>query len=111
MQAVPRNRYVSIMYSVVNRLLLASPVPAEVWDEPAKVVLAKLREVEGFHSVQVVEVSSEELVLVITADTAERLDQIATEVGSPWIIEHIAPHLAGPPNRQVGKVLMSSAGT
>jgi hypothetical protein len=70
-------------------------------------VLAKLCEVEGFHSVQVVEISGEELVLVITADTAERLDQIATEVGSPWIIEHIAPHFAGPPDRQVGKVLMA----
>lgn len=96
------------MYSVINRLRLAEPIPAEVWGEAATQVLAKMRDFEGFHSLQVVATSSDELVLVITADTAERLDQLAAEVGGPWMVQHIVPHLAEPPNRQVGQVLLSS---
>ncbi|HVU61471.1 MAG TPA: hypothetical protein VHD58_07435 [Mycobacteriales bacterium] len=97
------------MYSVVNRLRLKNPIPAAVWGEPAEEVLAQMRQVEGFHSLQVVGISSDEVVLIITADTAERLDQIATDIGSPWMVEYVVPHLAEPPSRQLGEVLMAGS--
>lgn len=97
------------MYSVVNRLRLKDPIPADVWGQPAEDVLAQMREVEGFHSLQVVGISSDEVVLIITADTAECLDQIATDIGSPWMREYVVPHLAEPPVRQLGEVLMAGS--
>jgi hypothetical protein len=97
------------MYSVVNRLRLKDPIPADVWGKPAEGVIARMREVEGFHSLQVVGISSDEVVLIITADTAERLDQIATDIGSPWMREYVVPHLAEPPDRQLGAVLMAGS--
>lgn len=95
------------MYSVVNRLKLKEPIPADVWGEPASAVLDQLRAIDGFDSIQIVALSSDELVLIITTDTAERLDEIASGVGGEWMVEHVVPHLAEPPNRQVGEVLMA----
>jgi hypothetical protein len=56
----------------------------------------------------VIEVTEEEVVLVVVADTAETLDRVATEVGNAWMRENVIPHLAGPPDRQMGKVVASS---
>jgi hypothetical protein len=36
------------------------------------------------------------------------IDRIATEVGSPWMREHVVPLLDGPPQRHIGPSLASS---
>ncbi len=48
--------------------------------------------------------------LLILADTTETLDRLTTEVGSPWMMEHVVPLLSGPPERHIGPVVATSAG-
>ena len=96
------------MYAVVNRLRLAAPIPEEVWDRAQMEVPPLARAVPGFVSLHVIEVETDEVVLLVMADTAEALDRIATEVGNTWMRENVIPHLASPPERQVGKVVASS---
>lgn len=96
------------MYAVVNRLRLSTPIPPEVWERAQAEVPARARQVPGFRSLQVIEVSADEVVLVVLADSAEALDRIADEVGNSWMREHVLPHLASPPERQVGKVVATS---
>ena len=33
---------------------------------------------------------------------------LGAEVGNTWMREHVMPHLAGPPDRQIGKVVATS---
>jgi hypothetical protein len=98
------------MYAVVNRLRLSTPIPPEVWERAQAEVPARAREVPGFEALHVIEISDEEIVLVVIADTAETLDRVATEVGNTWMRDNVIPHLAGPPERQTGKVVASSDG-
>lgn len=96
------------MHAVVNRLRLSTPIPPEVWSRAQAEVPARAREVPGFKALHVIEVSDDEVVLVVLADSAETLDRVATEVGNTWMREHVMPHLAGPPDRQIGKVVATS---
>ena len=95
------------MYAVVNRLRLGSPIAPEVWDRAQAELPPRMREIDGFSGFHVIEISPDEVVLVILADTAETLDRIATEVGGAWMRENVIPHLAEPPDRQIGRVVAS----
>jgi hypothetical protein len=48
------------------------------------------------------------VVLLITGDDAAVLDRVATEVGTPWMREHVVPLLAEPPDRHLGPVIASA---
>ena len=98
----------AIMYAVVNRLRLKTPIPSDVWERAQDVVPAQAREVPGFRSLHVIEMPGDEVVLVVVADSAETLDRIAERVGNTWMRENVLPHLAEPPDRQVGKIVATS---
>jgi hypothetical protein len=36
------------------------------------------------------------------------LDDIATNIGSPWMVEHLVALLASPPQRHIGEVIASA---
>jgi hypothetical protein len=48
------------------------------------------------------------VIVLIFGDSVEVLDQIATEIGSPWMREHVVPFLDGPPQRYIGTSIASS---
>ncbi|HET6816783.1 MAG TPA: hypothetical protein VFH66_06105 [Mycobacteriales bacterium] len=96
------------MHAVVNRLRLSEPIPPDVWSRAQAEVPPLAREVPGFKALHVIEISDDEVVLVVLADSAETLDRVATEVGNSWMRENVIPYLAGPPDRQIGKVVASS---
>jgi hypothetical protein len=60
---------------------------------------------EGFH---VVQPADREAILVILGDSTATLDRVATDVGSPWMRDHVVPLLAGPPERHVGPIVTST---
>ena len=45
--------------------------------------------------------------LVLTSDS-ETGERIKSEIGGPWMNEHIAPLLAGPPGQSSGAVVAGS---
>lgn len=96
------------MHAVVNRLRLSTPIPPEVWARAQEEVPPRARAVPGFKALHVIQVSDDEVVLVVVADSAETLDRVATEVGNTWMRDNVIPHLAAPPERQVGRVVASS---
>ena len=95
------------MYAVVNRLTFAEPVDPELFSGIAELVPA-FEAIEGFDSAQVIHTGEREVVLLILARDEATLDRLATEVGSPWMVEHVVPLLAGPPERKVGRVIAST---
>lgn len=96
------------MYAVVNRLRLSTPIPQDVWDRAQTEVPPRAREVPGFKALYVIQVTDDEVVLLVVADSAETLDRVATEAGNAWMRDNVIAHLASPPERQIGKVVASS---
>ncbi|MFL6182480.1 MAG: hypothetical protein ACJ73J_09230 [Actinomycetes bacterium] len=95
------------MHAVVNHLQFEDDVDPAIFASMDQ-VMSQMRGIAGFAGAHVVQTSAREVVLVILADRPETLDRVATEVGSPWMREHVVPLLAGPPDRRVGPVLISA---
>ena len=94
------------MHAVVNQLRFADDLDPDIFSSMDDVV-SQMRLIEGFVAAHVVQTGTREVTLVILGDTPETLDRLATEVGSPWMLAHVVPLLAGPPDRRVGPVLAS----
>lgn len=95
------------MHAVINHLRLKEPISDDVWDLTERELAARCREIEGFDSAKVVRIADDHIVLVIVADSAATLDRIATEAGNDFMVEHVIPHLAEPPQRAIGEVVAS----
>jgi hypothetical protein len=65
----------------------------------------------GGTAAQVVRVDDRHLVLILEFPSAEDADRVASEVGGPWMREHIVPLLARGPDRSVGEVIASATPT
>lgn len=96
------------MAAVVNHLHFKEPVNATIFAASETDLLPQMRAIEGFRGFEVVQTSERDVILVILGDSLEVLDRIATEVGSPWMCEHVVPLLDGPPQRHIGPSLASS---
>lgn len=90
------------MATVVNVLRFSDPVDLELFRRAEVELADAMRAVDGFAGLEVVHSGESEIVLLISADTVETLDRIATEIGSPWMVANIVPLLAAPPERHVG---------
>lgn len=96
------------MHAVVNRLRLSSPIRPDTWARAETEISAKAGAIPGFEHFYAVQVADDEVVLVIVADSAEVLDEVASTVGNDFMRENVLPHLAEPPRRQVGRVVAMS---
>jgi hypothetical protein len=94
------------MHAVVNTLTFADDVDPATFAATDEVI-GQMQAIGGFTALHVVQTGPQEVTLVILGDSAETLDRLATEVGSPWMMATIVPLLAGPPDRKVGPVLAS----
>lgn len=70
--------------------------------------MPQARKIEGFRSLHIMQVAPDHFILIITADTTDDLDRVATEVGSPWMVANVVPLLASPPERQVGPLVATT---
>lgn len=59
----------------------------------------------GATAARVLRVDDTHLILILDFASADQADRIATEVGGPWMREHVVPLLARGPERSVGEVL------
>jgi len=96
------------MAAVVSTLRFKEPVDRALFVESERELADGMRAIDGFQGFHVVHTAETEVVLVILADTVEVLDQLATEVGSPWMLANVVPLLASPPDRHVGEVIASA---
>jgi len=55
-----------------------------------------------------VKVDERHAILVLAFPDLETEERISSEIGGPWIVEHIVPLLEGPPERSSGEVVAGS---
>jgi hypothetical protein len=94
--------------AVVNHLHFREPPDPDLFSRAETEVVPQARAIEGFRGLHVVQVAPDHFVLIITGDDLEVLDRVANEVGSPWMMTHVVPLLASPPERHVGPVVATS---
>jgi|SwirhisoilCB2_FD_contig_41_16578370_length_739_multi_4_in_0_out_0_2 hypothetical protein len=88
---------------VVNHLRLAKPLPAPVInaaEEACAEILAA-----GAQSAGVVQIDETHAILVLAFPDLETEERISSEIGGPWMREHVVPLLASPPERSSGVVV------
>lgn len=94
--------------AVVNHLRFREAPGPALFARVAQEVVLPAREIEGFRDFHIVKVAPDHFILIITADTPEVLDKVATEVGSPWMLANVTPLLASPPERHIGPLVATS---
>lgn len=93
---------------VINHLHFREAPDPELFARAQNEVVPGARAIEGFRSLHVAQLAPDHFVLIITGDTPEVLDQVATEVGSPWMMTNVVPLLASPPERHLGLLVATS---
>jgi hypothetical protein len=94
--------------AVINHLHFREPPNPDLFAGVEDEVVPQARAVEGFRALHVVQVAPDHFVLIIVGDDVEVLDRVATKVGSPWMMAHVVPLLASPPERHVGSVVATT---
>ena len=95
------------MHAVINTLRFKDLVDRTLFMRAQHELADQMRSIEGFQGFRVVQVSDDQVVLVIFADAAEVLDRMAAELGSGWMGANVAPLLDGPPDRRIGPIIAS----
>lgn len=90
------------MRVVVNRLTFAEPIPESVIESARDAV--QVVEAGGLDA-RLVKVDETRAIIVLTFPDLETEERIKSEVGGPWMREHIVPLLAEPPERASGDVV------
>ena len=85
------------MRMVVNHLTFAEPIPASVIESARGAVQAVVE--AGGLDARLVKVDETHAILVLTFADFETEERIKSEVGGPWMREHIVPLLAEPTER------------
>lgn len=91
------------MRVVVNHLRFAAAIPETVIDG-AREVSEQLVDAGG-HSASLVKVDDTHAILILTFPDLETEERIKSEIGGPWMKEHVVPLLASPPERSSGEVV------
>jgi len=91
------------MRMVVNHLTFAEPIPASVIESARDAVQAVVE--AGGLDARLVKVDETHAILVLTFPDFETEERIKSEVGGPWMREHIVPWLAEPTERASGEVV------
>jgi hypothetical protein len=88
---------------VINHLHLSAPL-TEQTVQACRDAVRLIREA-GASAAKIVRVDDTHLVLILEFSSPQDADRVATEVGGPWMREHILPLLARGPERSVGEVI------
>ena len=91
------------MTVVINHLHLRDPISDQTVQAFRSIVPRIVN--GGASAAQVVQVDATHIVLILEFTSAEDADRVASEIGGPWMREHIIPLLARGPERSVGEVI------
>jgi hypothetical protein len=94
---------------VINHLHLAEPIGDETVQSFRSIVPRIVN--GGASAAQAVQVDATHIVLILEFASAEDADRVASEIGGPWMREHIIPLLSRGPERSVGEVIASATAT
>ena len=92
------------MYAVVNHMKLSRPFDADVIARMNSELMASIATMPGAVNALCVQVADDGIVVVVICESAEALERVHQEVGSPWVGENLKPYLAST-DRGVGPVI------
>jgi hypothetical protein len=99
------------MAAFVNLLRFKDAVDPDLFAEAERDLTPQMRAVEGFQDFFAIQTSDTEVILLILGDDVDALNRLGTEVGSPWMMAHVVPLLAEPPDLYIGPTNASSRPT
>jgi DNA-binding IclR family transcriptional regulator len=91
---------------VVSHLRFKETLPETVI-ESAREVTERIVEAGG-NSASLVRVDDDHAILVLAFPDPETEERIKSEIGGPWMNEHVLPLLASPTERSSGEVVASA---
>lgn len=95
------------MHAVVNRIPLREPLRADELERAQRDLDAAAGGIEGLLAVHVLAVGDDELIVLVFGEDEDALDRTREQLGNAFIREHVIPHAAGPPERTVGKAVLT----
>jgi hypothetical protein len=81
---------------------------ADLFARVEREVVPEARIIEGISGLHVVQVAPDHFILVVLGDDAEVLGKFTTEVELAWMLEHVVPLLASPPERHLGPLVATT---
>ena len=94
--------------AVINHLHFREPPDTDIFARAEREVVPEARITEGIGGLHIVQVTPDHFILVILGDDPGVLDTFAAEVGTPWMMEHVVPLLASPPERHLGRLVATT---
>ena len=94
---------IDLVRVVVNHLTFAEPIPSSVIESARDAVQAVVD--AGGLDARLVRVDETRAMLVLTFPDLDTEERVKSEVGGPWMREHVVPLLAGPTERASGEVV------
>lgn len=91
------------MRFAVNHLTFADPIPASLIESAREALQAVVD--AGGDEARLVQVDDTHAFVVLAFPDAETEERVKTEVGGPWMREHVVPLLAEPTDRRSGEVV------
>ena len=94
--------------AVINHLHFREAPDSDLFARAQRELVPEARIMDGIHGLHIVQEAPDHFILVILGDDAETIDRFATEVGSPWMMDHVVPKLASPPERHLGPLVVTT---
>src|SRR5689334_15269056 len=92
------------MFAVVNHMKLTKPLDDAIIERMNSGLMSDIPKMPGVADALCVHVADDGIVIVVVCDTADALQRVHHEVGSPWVRENLTPYLAST-DRKVGPVI------
>jgi hypothetical protein len=97
--------------AVVSHLHFSEPPGSDLFARAQGELVPEARIVDLVHGLHVVQVAPDHFILVILGDDVEAIDSFATQVVSPWLMDHVVPMLASPPEQSLGPLVVTTERT
>jgi hypothetical protein len=101
---IPFLRLEVAMHSVVNHMKLSMPLDDDIIGRMNSELMPSIAKMPGVVEALCVQVAEDGIVVVVVCESAEALDRVHQEVGSPWVGQNLKPYLAST-DRKVGPVI------
>ena len=92
------------MYAVVNHMKLSRSLDDSIIERMNSELMSNLTQMPGVETALCVQVADDGIVVIVICDSAESLERVHQEVGSPWVGANLTPYLAST-DRKVGPVI------
>jgi hypothetical protein len=83
---------------------LSRPLDDSIVERMNSELMSDMAKMPGFADALCVHVADDGIVVVVLCDSAEALERVHQEVGSPWVGQNLTPYLAST-DRKVGAVI------